>query len=252
MQRLYHAILLFLYVSPALFSQSTRPDLWNTAVNILADNLNWVPGEMTMQFEMLDKKGHADMVNVSTYKIYADENGDVHSELVKMLNDGEDVTEKEKAKAEKSEKDKNDGPGDMEHSMSWMDSPFHPDNQDAIQLTPLEKEETIEGKRCRRFDYTLPRSESTRIGTVWVDVETGAPLRHEFTTDPLPPRVKKLTNIVIYEYTADGAFYTKQAMFEGVGGILFIKKRFRGTMTFKDYWYHEEKKENRTDHSAGI
>jgi hypothetical protein len=182
------------------------------------------------------------MINVSTYKTYADENGDVHSELIMMLNDGEDVTEKEKAKAEDSDKENDESSGEMRHSISWADSPFHPDNQDAIQLTQPEKEETIEGKRCRRFDYTLPRSESTRIGTVWVDVETGAPLRHEFTTDPLPPKVKELKNIVTFEYTADGAFYTKQARFEGVGGFLFIKKRFRGTMTFKDYWYQEEKK----------
>ncbi|MBN1559806.1 hypothetical protein JW998_06120, partial [candidate division KSB1 bacterium] len=64
------------------------------------------------------------------------------------------------------------------------------------------------------------------------------PVLHEFTTEPLPPRVKEMTNSVRFHYTPDGDFYTTQASFAGVGGFLFIKKSFRGSITFADYWRH--------------
>lgn len=241
---------LLLFLSPALFSQSQTAELWRKAIDILAANLDWVPGSMTMQFELLDKNGEADMVNTSTYKIYLDENGEVQSELVRMINDGEDVTEKEKAKAEAKEEEKEKENDDAKEQgedseegnvgFSMAESPFHPENQGKIQLKPLDQEKTVDGQVCRGFDYSLPLEENTRIGTAWLNVETGAPVLHEFSTDPLPPRVKEMKNIVRYHYTPAGDFYTTEAMFEGVGGFLFIKKRFRGTMTFEDYWKHEK------------
>jgi hypothetical protein len=209
----------------------------------MSDNLNWVPGTMTMRFELLDKNGKADMVNESTYKVHLDDNGEIQSELVRMVNDGKDVTAEEKeklAKEREKAKEKNQDSEEQNTEFSMKDSPFHPDNQADIAVEPIAEEKSIDGKMCRRFDYTLPLEENTRIGTVWLNMETGAPVLHEFTTDPLPPKVKEMKNIVHFEHTPEGNFYTTKAVFEGVGGILFIKKSFRGTMTFEDYWRHKK------------
>ena len=127
--------LFLLLMSTTLFSQSTPP-LWEKAVDIMSDNLNWVPGEMIMQFELLDKKGNADMINVSKYKIYLDENGKVKSELVSMFNDGQDVTEQEKEKLEKEEEKNDENSEEHNAEFSLAESPFHPDNQDKITVLP--------------------------------------------------------------------------------------------------------------------
>lgn len=229
--------LLFIFALP-LFGQS----LWQKAVDIMSNNLNWVPGSMTMQFELLDKNGEADMVNESTYKVYLDDNGEVRSELVRMLNDGKDVTaeEKEKRDKERAKADEKKDSKDQNAEFSMTDSPFHPDNQATIELKPMDEEKSIDGQMCRRFDYTLPLEENTRTGTVWLNIKTGAPVLHEFATDPLPPRVKEMQNTVHFEHTPEGNFYSTKAVFKGVGGILFIKKSFRGTMTFAEHWQHDK------------
>lgn len=199
---------------------------------------------MTMRLEFLNRNGDPDMINISTYRTYLDEKGEIGSELVSVINNGKDVTQEERARLEKERaKDEakgEDGTSEVHNvKLSLEESPFHPDNQERIQLTPVEEERTIDGITCRRFDYSLPLENNTRIGTAWLDIDTGAPVLHEFTTDPLPPRVKEMSTTVRFKYAPEGDFYTTRAVFEGVGGFLFIKKSFRGSMVFENYWEFE-------------
>jgi hypothetical protein len=215
------------------------PPLWQKAVTIQSENLNWTPGTMTMKFELLDKKGRAEMVDVTKYKLAVDENGESTSEMVSAFHDGEDVTEKRKTKIDKdkAKKDKKgEKNGENNVGFDLEESPLHPDNQNSVSVTALDQSKSIDGKSCKSFEYSMPLDESTKTGTVWIDAETGAPVLHEFTTTPLPPRMKEMNNTVKFTYTPDKKFYISEMMFNGVGGILIIKKSFRGTMTFEEYW----------------
>ena len=235
-------VLLFL-VPPALFSQSKTPALWQKAVTIQSNNMDWTPGEMTMRFELLDKNGQADMVDITKYKFTPGEDGEQESVLVSASHNGEDVTEKRKEQEEKEKSKQKKDEDDNQNSVgfSLKESPFHPDNQSAISVKSLDESKNIAGKSCAAFSYSLPLDEGAKEGTVWIDVGTGAPVRHEFTTTPLPPKMKEMKNIVKFTYTPDKKLYISQMMFEGVGGVLFIKKSFRGTMDFADYWENPAK-----------
>lgn len=237
--RSFIVLSLFLFFSSNLFSQD---DLWRKAVDIMANNKNWVAGKMVMQFELLDKDDTADLHNISTYKIYVDENGEFQSDLVSMFTNGEDVTEKERENMEKERQKSKDSERkeDSENRLSFTgkDEPFHPDNKDKLNLTPRAGTQVINGQTCRVYDFTLPLQENTKSGTMWLDVTTGAPVRQKFTTDPLPPKMKEMETVTEYDF-ADGALTVSKVEFEGVAGILFIKKKVRGTMTFEDYWIYE-------------
>ncbi len=235
------AICFFILITTTLFSRADTPDLWQKAVTIQAANMDWTPGIMTMTFELLDKKGQADMTDVTNYKITFNDSGEAKTEIVRALHNGKDVTDKrkedmakEEAKNIKQDEEKDEN-SDNSVGFSLQESPLHPDNQDIISVTPLQQDTTIDGKQCALFRYSLPLKESTKQGSVWIDTATGAPVLHKYTISPLPSKVKKMKNPVRYDYEPDGKFVVSQSQFEGVGGILIIKKSFRGTMTFGDY-----------------
>lgn len=236
------AICFFMLITTTLFSQTDKPELWQKAVAIQAANMDWTPGVMTMTFELLDKHGQPDMTDITSYKITLDDSGETKTEIVKALHNGKDVTEKRKEEMAKEEaKRKKQNKGEKEENdnsvgFSIKESPFHQDNQKIISVKPTKQDSTIDGKQCTLFRYSLPLKESTKQGSVWIDKATGAPVLHDYTTSPLPPRVKKMKNIVRYQYGEDDKFVVSQSQFKGVGGLLVIKKSFRGTMTFKDYW----------------
>ena len=218
------------------------PTLWQKAVAIQAANMDWIPGTMTMTFELLDKKGQPDMTDFTSYKITLNDSGEAKTEIVSALHNGKDVTDKrkeemakEEAKSSKQEKEENETENSTGIGFSLKDSPLHPDNQEIISVTLQQQDSTIDGKQCALFRYSLPLKEHTKEGAMWIDTATGAPVLHEYYTTPLPPKVKKMKNRVRYQYKADSMFVVTQTQFEGVGGVLFIKKSFRGTMTFGDY-----------------
>jgi hypothetical protein len=233
---------IILFFTSTLFSQD---DLWQKAVNIMANNQNWVAGKMVMEFKVVNKDDVADVHNVSTYKIYADENGDIQSDIVSMYTNGEDVTDKqkenlekerEKAKNEKDEKDSQEN----RFAFNGKDEPFHPDNQAKVKITPIAGTKEINGAVCQGYEFSLPLEEHTKNGTLWLDIKTGAPVRQRFTTDPLPPKMKEMQTTADYIYPQEGVLQASQVSFEGVAGVLFIKRKIQGTMTFSDFWIHEE------------
>ncbi len=237
--RSFLTLSLFVLFSTTLFSQD---DLWQKAVDIMGNNQNWVAGKMVMQFELLDKNDHADLHNISTYKIYLDENGEFQSDLVSMFTNGEDVTDKERENMEKERQKSTDSESkeDSENRFSFTgkDEPFHPENKDKLNLTPRTGTHVINGQTCRIYDFTLPLKENTKSGTIWLDATTGAPVRQKFTTDPLPPKMKEMETVTEYDY-AGGALTVSKVEFEGVAGLLIIKKKVRGVMTFEDYWVYD-------------
>ncbi len=231
-------ISLFVLYSASILLGQSNTDLWQKAVDIMKNNQKWVAGKMISQFELLDKDDKTDMINVSTTTFYADADGTLHSELVSMFTDGEDVTAEEKEKLEKENTDDNEDSN--EFSFDGTEEPFHPDNQAAIKLTPLARDTVIDNRPCRGFNFTLPLKENTKVGTMWLDAKTGVPVLQSFTTDPLPPKMKSMKNMTHYAYPEAGKLYAKQVTFEGVASVLFIKKKVRGTMTFKDHWLLEK------------
>jgi hypothetical protein len=247
-------LLSLVLATAALVSAQSEPDsLWTKAVTLYDANSNWVPGSIYMHMQEVDK--HGEPKNNKGHEVWTrlflNEEGEVDTELIKMLDDGEDVTEEEKEKREEEEDD------DDDRNSVTMEGyiPFDPEHQGGVTITRTGDEDVVDGRRYAVYEFEDERDpeddddeEMTVKGKVWLDVETGAPLRMVYTTDPLPKRVKKMVTSVTYEYEGPDAWNAATMSVKATGGILFIKKHFRMNMTFDEYWRMPEEEDE--THSA--
>jgi hypothetical protein len=73
----------------------------------------------------------------------------------------------------------------------------------------------------------------TARGMVTLDPGDHLPVLHRFTPEPLPSLIRRLETSVRYR-RLDGLAIPEESLTEGEGGFLFIKKRFRITMRYRD------------------
>ncbi len=244
--------LLMLLLMPALSSALGVDSLWARALTLSEANGDWVPGSIYVHMQEVDKHGEPkqDKVKEVWSRLYLGEGGEVESEILKVLDSGKDVTEEERARREREEVEENDGrddekddDGDGRVTVEGY-SPFDPGKQDGVTVKPTGLEQVIDGKHCAVFEFEDRREGDEDgdddglvfTGKAWLETGTGIPVRIEFTSDPLPKRVKRMDTTVTYEYAGPDSWYARSTHVEATGGFLFIKKHFRMDMTFSDYW----------------
>jgi hypothetical protein len=73
-------------------------------------------------------------------------------------------------------------------------------------------------------------------GTAALDRASGAPVEVSYTVSPLPPGIEKMTTVLRYAPGPAGQGFLSEVSMEGAGGILFIRKVFRSTVSMSGYW----------------
>jgi hypothetical protein len=238
--------------------QNVIPSLWTKAVAVFETNKNIIPGSMTQTTEELGADGSVKSRTESRFRFSPDgtDKDGIKTKILSVVKDGKDLTaERQKEYADQRKKreaqEEKRGPGKNEkrtYSFSSNDSPFSAEVQKDIQAVDTGKRENIGGRGCAVFEFAyLRRDESgaktkpyTVRGTAWIDEESGHPLRLDSTRDPLPRGAKRLSSSSLYETRPDGSWVLKEILFEGEGGFLFIKKRFRVKAVFGDHWLYVE------------
>lgn len=214
-------------------------DLWQRAVEIAARNQNWVPGEAYTRTEVMNKKGKLEHVEESQLRILPDENGQVRTEIVRVVKDGKDETAKAREKQREAEKKASDRGG--KHPFRTGRSPFLPEVQDSVKVQPLDSVAVIDSIRCAGFRFEERVSRGRRIvGTAWLDAKSGAPVVLEFEPRPLPKHVKNMRTRIRYRCAPDGGWYPVEMVTTGEGGFLFVKKRFRNRIELSKHWRVKE------------
>jgi hypothetical protein len=90
--------LAFFWVRTFLFAADTPKDLlWRKAVAVAASNVDWVPGLVITRSEVLHK-GEVVGVHEMWQRSELGPGGEVVTDTVKVLEDGKDVTKREKTK----------------------------------------------------------------------------------------------------------------------------------------------------------
>lgn len=243
--------LLVLLLIPAFSPHPGVDSLWAQALTLSEANSNWVPGSIYVHMQEVDKHGEPkdDKVQEIWSRLYLGEEGEVESELLKAIDGGEDVTEKERAKRarEDAKKDKESADGDDEDDGGVTIegySPFDPEKQGGVTVRPTGLEQVIDDKTCVIIEFEDRRGGDEEddddnvvfTGRAWLEKGTGIPVRIQFTSDPLPKRVKKMETVVTYEYGGPDSWYARSTHVVATGGFLFIKKHFRFDATFSDHW----------------
>jgi hypothetical protein len=245
--RLIALLLPFLLTTvPAPGRAQDGPDsLWAKAVFLYEANDDWVPGSVYMHVQEVDKHGEPkdNKGHEAWTRLFLNDEGEVDSELIKVLDNGEDVTEEEKAKIEEeeAERDEDEGEGDEGVAIEGY-TPFDAEHQGGLKFRATGEPEMVSGRHCVVFEFEDEREngddgeESTVMGRVWLEADTGVPFKMEYTTDPLPKRVKKMDTTVYYAYDGPEDWYAESMSMQATGGILFIKKHFHMNMTFSEFW----------------
>ena len=116
-------------------------------------------------------------------------------------------------------------------------SPFDPEDQARVSFKVVGAGGIIDGRSTMLYEFTESTDEDVAFsGRAWLDAATGAPVKIEYTTDPLPKRVKEMVTTVEYEHVAPDSLVVRKMYVDVTGGILFIKKHFHMDMSFDDYW----------------
>ena len=63
--------------------------LWDKALHVASENSKWVPGLMTTETQIKDKKGKVKNSSEVTIELKTDEQGEIIQHLVRVLEDGE-------------------------------------------------------------------------------------------------------------------------------------------------------------------
>lgn len=225
--------------------------LWQKALAIFQKNDGLIPGKMEVVSEMLDRRGRPDSVSKYYFDIIMDDQGKTRTELTRAFKDDKDVSAEMKKKMEVRNDPKEKPAGkNRARTISTDDSPFNPDKQRNVTVRAHAEKQLLFGRLCHRYDFTFKADAGgnddgenpTWVGKAWLEENSGIPVKLEFSFDPLPKRVNSLWTVYLYEVNTAGEWLLKEITFQGQGGFLFIKKRFRSTTSFSDYrrWPRQE------------
>jgi hypothetical protein len=214
--------------------------LWLKAVGLAEKSKDLVPGSIESYMQEVDKHGnpkHEEDFRHSWGRLSLGEDGKVEYESVKVLEKGKDVTEEERAKEAKRREKGGDEDSDGFSVEGY--SPFDTEAQDRMSIVRCEETESADGKDLAVYEFVehpgADRKEEVS-GKAWLDISTGVPVKIEYTSDPLPKRVKRMTTTVEYRYSPPDTLVPERFTMDVTGGILFIKKHFHMEMTFSDHW----------------
>jgi len=183
---------------------------------------------MTCELEYLDGEERVTKRLVLEHRV-SFAGGELRQELLSALEDGRDVTEREREKQGEG----NDGDDPRE----WiLDETLEPPLPFLWSGGGYRLEVRRVGAVSRIHYHRDAGGEGARGAAGWVELDTsdGLPVLHQFSPDPLPRRIRTLTTLVRYGRLR-GFAVPEATESRGEGGFLFIKRRFRVRMTYHDW-----------------
>lgn len=210
--------------------------LWQKAIKVAEAAKTTLPGIIQFRAEMMDGDGTVESIQESTVKLTEGKDGQVESELVKVIEDGRDVTQKARDEESRRAQNKSEKGEGQSFGIQFGDNPFQPEVQTKVTARSLGTKRTLLGRPCSEFEVTWKKDKETEKGIACLDDQTGAPLEYSYVPDPLPKHVKRMQTTLRYEDGGPSGWRPTEMKVEGEGGFLFIRKKFRMRTTFSEFW----------------
>lgn len=209
--------------------------LWDKAVEMVRRAMQWVPGTTIMRADVFDDKGASTDVMETVFTTVPDAAGKPVTGVKNAVHNGKDVTASQREALEKSSREGGKNGGGM--SFSAEDNPFNPDSQASVIAVRKDEAVTADGIPCALYEFTLKRKNGGAMeGVAALHRETGAPIEVKYTVKPLPAFMGSMKTTLKYSVGPMDAGFIKEAIIEGDGGFLFIKRVFHSTITFGEFW----------------
>jgi hypothetical protein len=185
---------------------------------------------MQLVIEMADDTGKVLETWDNRYRLTADADGIVRTEVIAASHNGNDETRKEREAQAKRDRDARQDEGSS--MAGFGDDPFDPAVQDAVEIRQLAGTRTIADAACIGFAFTLTKPKNAVAeGTAWLDAATGLPVEFVSTPKPLPRAVHELATTVRYSHGL-----VSEVLVEGSGTLLFFKRRFVSVITLGSWF----------------
>ncbi len=213
---------------------SAEQSLWEKAMEIAAENWNWIPRLTTTTSETKNLKsqeleGSTELV--VKHNLYE---GIIINELVTSSINGQEESLEEASKRYIEILQRDNTP-----TRSGMF--FHVPGEE-FTLKNNGKDKQISGFDCIGFDFSYRDEESKKksSGTVWLDKKSGAPILKEFSPDKNPRFVTGIDMIMHYHYNPDnGEWYAKTVDSNVHISAMGRKMISNTTVSYSEHWrYH--------------
>jgi len=219
--------------------------LWMKAVDLCARDRHWEPGLIRSFTRYVDKTEYPKSFESFWRRHSPGENGEVKKEIIKALKNGKDITEKKQKKYSKPAKP-TDG---ISETALGLDGtlPFDTEIQAQISYRRIDLENSPRCENAVAFSFTRQMEHTAHLsGIVWLDANTGRPLKLLYAPDPLPGRIKKMTIEMLFDSTPEGAWKPSEVNITAMGKFLFFTKRLRNTTSITDYWNRKNPAEQKS------
>jgi hypothetical protein len=217
------------------------PGLWQKAVEIYRENRDWHPEKAAVVSEVRNGRNKFLSLTEMFFTLSLGGGAPTQIRLDRSLRNGMDTTAKTRSKAKFRDLLEGIVLGeDNPFALSMSDSPFDPDRQAAVSVTPREETKVLGGRACRRFDFSFSpglKKGGSRViwlGQAWLEDQSGTPVELAFSISPLPGKIRSAQVVYHYE-TEPGPCVVKDMAITGTGRFLFIKRHFKVTTTFSQY-----------------
>lgn len=178
------------------------------------------------KLERLDGDGHVSGTKEMTVKVSPDPAGArPAAELVRYVEDGRDKTNEERARR---------GNGRMSAGkVSRLRMPFLAGERSRYDFSVAERDVRDPSRMRIVFVPRVPADDTVR-GSAWVDSRAGEVLTLKLTPTKKPRFCDQLDVTVYFETPTSLGRAPSKVTFEAAGGLLFIRKRYRGAATISN------------------
>ncbi len=219
--------------------------LWDRAVELFRQFDDLTAGRIDSFSEQYNGRGDLVSTEEGEYAVWEDEDGKLETRIVRVIENGTDITEQRRNNPDSSGMQFGGNGGDDEDGednafAGLQRSPFDPEEQGNVSITETRDVRLETGEPARRYDFVHTTGRDTRnVGVAWLHVETGEPVRLELTVEPLPPFVSEFSMLQRFGRDAQERWVLREMEFVGAGSFLFISRRVESRLVFSEYFRSE-------------
>ncbi len=208
---------------------------WERAVALASANMDWVPGLVVVRVEILDVSGVPEQSQEAWVRVEMGPGGDLVARDVRFVEDGAAVSSNERQSAGDLLRD-GQGPVGLPPLELFRGSPFDPGVQQDVSASRTGERRGIDGRHCVAFAFSQRKANGLAKGIAWLDEATGAPVEVHITGSRVTGVVGVQGATIGYGPIEGDAWCTKEVLLEGTVGFAWMRRAFRITVTYADYW----------------
>lgn len=217
-------------------------ELWLSAVDLYRQYGDLLPGRMLIEFTQYNGAGEEVSDEQSLLRFSLGPDGEPETEVIWARKDGEDVTRERREDPQSGAPfggqagDDDDGEGGNAFS-GLQKSPFDPAEQQNVEYTDTRQVERVGGMLTRRFEFVHhTEADAPNIGTAWLALDSGMPVKLELTLERLPLFVESLVMRQFFGLDAEQRWVSTALEFSGAGSVLFFRREIESRLEFSDYF----------------